>query len=46
MKEPNERLGSNSKEGLMLEDLKKHPYFDKVDFDNIFNQEIPELKEE
>ena len=46
VKEPEERLGSNSKEGLMFEDLKNHAYFKGINFENIFQQEVPELKEE
>ena len=30
----------------MYSDLKSHPYFKGVNFENIFEQEIPELKEE
>lgn len=43
-KDPNERLGSNSGEGLMYSDLKKHPYFSGITFENIFSQPIPEIK--
>lgn len=44
-KDPNERIGSNSGEGLMYADLKKHPYFEGVNFENIFQQPIPQIKE-
>ena len=36
VKNPDERLGSRAKEGLEFKDLKSHPYFKKVNFENIF----------
>lgn len=30
----------------MWKDLKAHPYFKNINFQNLFNQKVPTLKEE
>jgi hypothetical protein len=44
VKIPEDRLGSNEKEGLRWKDLKGHPYFKNVNFENLFSQPVPHLK--
>ena len=46
VKVPEKRLGSNQEEGLMFSDLKAHPYFKDINFETLFDQEIPEIKED
>jgi serine/threonine protein kinase len=41
VKKPEERLGSNSRSGLMFSDLRGHPYFKNVKYENIFNSKVP-----
>jgi hypothetical protein len=42
---PSERLGCNSREGLMMKDLKAHKFFDGINFSTLFDEEVPLLAE-
>jgi hypothetical protein len=44
VKIPEDRLGSNEKEGLRWKDLKGHPYFKSINFEDLFSQSVPHLK--
>lgn len=46
VKIPEKRLGSNEGEGLMFSDLKAHPFFNNINFQTLFTQEVPEIKED
>jgi serine/threonine protein kinase len=41
VKNPDDRLGSNSKLGFSFKDLKNHSYFKNIDFSTIFTQKVP-----
>lgn len=44
-KDPNARLGSNSKQGLMMSDLKSHKFFQSIDFNSLFDSQVPLVDE-
>lgn len=41
LKNPDDRLGSCTREELSFAKLKSHPYFRGLDIDNIFNTPVP-----
>jgi len=45
IKNPDDRLGSGTREELTYAKLKAHPYFKGLDVDNIFSMSVPFIAE-